>query len=134
MSPEGKLSRPRKPLRRTAWGILIGGVAGTALMLGVGAIVVLGAPPAGPDRAAIWRDHLARPHPCTVTPDGRRAGRDSFEVGEPTTPDFTGSATITCDQPVALMTGTSRIVADLARGRSSSCPCYWASRSRRRRQ
>lgn len=86
------LTKPRKPLRRTAWTMLIGGLAGTAIMLGTGVIMVSNAPPAGPGQEATW------------------------PAGEPRTPDFTGNATITCDQPVALLTGTPRVVAAYTRG------------------
>lgn len=136
----GTLSRTRKPLRRTAWGMLVGGVAGTALMLGAGAIAVVNALPAGPGQVATWPagetvsldripgtsnsgDPTAT---CTVTSEGRPAER-RFTIGEASAPDFAGTATITCDQPVALMTGTPRVVADYTRGPLVVVPMFVAA-------
>jgi hypothetical protein len=135
------VTKPRKPLRRTAWGMLLGGIAGTALMLGTGAIAVLSAPPAGPGQVATWpageTASLARipfePNSgessttCTVTPQGRPAQRNPWlPVGRPMPPDFSGSATITCDQPLALLSGTGRVVADLTRGPWITLPLFVA--------
>jgi hypothetical protein len=128
---EGAVIRSRKPLRRTAWGMLIGGLIGTALMLGAGSIVVLNAPPAGPNEEAIWTAGEAMSISripfsrnvgestgtlCTVTPEGRSPETHRFSYGEPNTADFTGTATVTCDQQVALLTGTPRVIADYTRG------------------
>jgi hypothetical protein len=110
--------------------MLIGGLAGTAIMLGIGAVMVWHAPPAGPGQAATWpagetmtldripnkRNSGDPTATCTLTPDGRPAEQNWYTIGEPTSPDFTGNATITCDQPVALLTGTSRVVAGYTRG------------------
>lgn len=127
----GVLTKPRKPLRRTAWTMLIGGLAGTAIMLGTGAIMVSNAPPAGPGQEATWpagetmtldripnkRNSGDPTAACTLTPEGRPAEHNRwYTIGEPRTPDFTGNATITCDQPVALLTGTPRVVAAYTRG------------------
>jgi hypothetical protein len=122
--------------------MLLGGLAGTALMLGAGAIMVSDAPPAGPGQEATWpagktmsldripgeRNSGAPTATCTLTPEGRPAEpqRRSFTIGEPTSPDFTGTATVTCDQPVALMTGTPRIVADYTRGPLIVVPLLFA--------
>jgi hypothetical protein len=132
----GALNKTRKPLRRTAWGMLIGGVVGTALMLAAGAIAVSSSPPAGPDHKATWpegetmtlsripgeRNTSDPTTTCTVTP----TGREQFTIGEPNDPDFTGAATISCDQPVALMTGASRVVADVTRGPLITLPIFVA--------
>lgn len=112
--------------------MLIGGLAGTAIMLGTGAIMVSNAPLAGPGQEATWpasetmtlhrvpneRNSGDPTATCTLTPEGRPAEPQhrSYTIGEPRTPDFTGNATITCDQSVALMTGTPRVVAGYTRG------------------
>lgn len=120
--------------------MVIGGVVATALMLGAGALAVANGPAAGPDRAATWpagetmtlsrvpgeRNSGETTTTCTVTPEGQPGERDWFTVGESYAPDFTGSATITCDQPVALMTGGPRIVADHTRGPLVAVPIFVA--------
>jgi len=122
--------------------MLIGGAVGTALMLGAGAIAVSTAPPAGPGQEATWpagetvsldripgKRNAGDPTvACTVTPEGRPAERNRwFRVGEPTSADFTGTATITCDQPVALMAGAPRVVADYTRGPLVTVPMFVAA-------
>ncbi|HEX6357353.1 hypothetical protein [Actinophytocola sp.] len=119
----------------------IGGLAGTVLMLGVGAIMVSNAPPAGPGQEAIWpagetmmldripnKPNTGDPTAtCTLTPEGRPTRRNQFlTIGDPRSPDFTSTATITCDQPVALMTGTPRVVASYTRGPLIVVPLFIA--------
>jgi hypothetical protein len=119
--------------------MLLGGVIGTALMLGAGAIAVSNAPPAGPGQEAIWPagetvslDRIpGEPNSsdlsvtCTVTPEGRPAEPNRrFAVGVPRSPDFSGTATITCDQPVALLTGTPQVVAEYTRGPLVTVPMF----------
>jgi hypothetical protein len=135
------MTKRRKPLRRTAWGTLIGGLVGTMLMLGVGAIAVLNAPPAGPDHEAIWpagatmsisripfpfsrETSEATENMCTVTPEGRSPESHWFTNGKPNRADFTGTATVTCDQQVALLTGTPRVIAQYTRGPLIMVPLF----------
>ncbi|OLF15700.1 hypothetical protein [Actinophytocola xanthii] len=122
--------------------MLAAGLVGTALMLGVGAVAVSNAPSAGPGEEASWpagetasfdripgeRNSGDPTVTCTLTPEGRLVERGHrFTVGEPVDPDFAGTATVTCDQPVALVTGTSRIVADHARGPLVVVPMFVAA-------
>lgn len=65
---------------------------------------------------------------CTLTrEDGEPEPRSRLLVGEPLTPDFTGSATVTCDQPVALLTGSARVVAEYTRGPLVALPLFAAA-------
>jgi hypothetical protein len=110
-------------------------------MLGGGAVAVSAAPAAGPGELATWpagetasldripgeRNSGAPTVTCTLTPEGRPAERNRrFVVGDPLVPGFTGTATVTCDQPVALLTGTPRIVADHLRGPLVVVPMFVA--------
>lgn len=119
--------------------MLLGGLACAALMLGIGALMVSKAPPAGPGQEATWpagEIMSLDPIPggpntvdltvaCTVTPEGRPAEPNRwFTLGRPRFPDFTGDATVTCDQQVALMTGTPRVVAEYTRGPLIAVPLF----------
>lgn len=128
------MAKDRKPLRRTAWWLLLGGLAGMVLMFGVGGIAVVNAPRTGPHQEASWPAgetmSVSRiPFPfgpvqespesgadCTVTPAGRDRESHWFGYGEPNSTDFTGTATITCDQTLAVLTGAPRVVAHYTRG------------------
>lgn len=46
--------RRRKPLRRTAWSLLIGGLVMTGLMVGVGLLLLAGGEDIGPGRPGVW--------------------------------------------------------------------------------
>jgi hypothetical protein len=45
---------PRKPLRRTAWSLLVGGVVALGLMIGVGLLLLAGGEDVGPGRPVMW--------------------------------------------------------------------------------
>lgn len=123
--------QPRKPLRRTAWGLFIGGLVGTALQLSVGVLAVSqGGTPAGPGQEATWpagqtmtlartpgeiNTDAARTARCLVTEDGKQR-KEGFTVGEPAEPVARADVKITCDQPLSLLTGTPKTVAEYARG------------------
>ncbi|MCT2582437.1 hypothetical protein [Actinophytocola gossypii] len=124
--------RARKPLRRTAWGLFLGGLLGLVLMVGAG-FVASGGPPAGPGSEATWpagetvafyRVPLAENGDqgttmyCRLTPDGEETRTDyDIPVHRRVTPDFSGDATITCDQEVTLVTGETRLtVSEVSRG------------------
>lgn len=47
-------ARRRKPLRRTAWSLLIGGLVLTGLMIGAGLLVLAAGEDIGPGRPAVW--------------------------------------------------------------------------------
>ncbi|MCT2583720.1 hypothetical protein [Actinophytocola gossypii] len=130
------MTRTRKPLRRTAWGMTIVGGALSALMLGGGALAVSGGQPAGPGQEATWpagetveltslQELGYTSTTCTVTPRGRPA-EDPWPHGidRPLTPDFTGPATITCDEPVVLLTGTRLVVSDFTRSPLVTLPVF----------
>lgn len=130
----------RKPLRRTAWCMLLGGLAVAALMLGVGAYVVSHGAPAGPGQSAtrpagtdMSVDRPPGPQPdggdtssviCTITPEGGRPMRTDLAWGERNRPDFTGSATITCDQPARVLTDPQLTIADNTRGPLIAVPLF----------
>jgi hypothetical protein len=122
---------PRKPLRRTAWAMLICGLALTAAQLSVGVLAVSqGGTPAGPGQEATWpagqtmvldrtpgelNTEAARTARCLVTENGKQR-RETLAVGDPTEPLSPGDVTLTCDQPLTLLTGTPMTIAEYARG------------------
>lgn len=124
--------KPRKPLRRTAWTLLLFGLVGTVLQLGAGVLVVGWAgDPAGPGQEATWpagqtmtlnrqpgrlnTDPQRTAH-CLLTPDGERPEKVGIPVGTETEPLAPGAAKITCDQPLALLTGTPMTIVHYLRG------------------
>ena len=128
-----------KPLRRTAWGLLIGGLVGTVLVFGGGTIVVVQGPRAGPDQTARWPAGETaslfivpasgtpgdQPVNCSFTPErgqGEPAGRT--EIGDPLPPVGADDVTVACDAPVALLTGTPRVIPDLTRGPLLAVPLF----------
>jgi hypothetical protein len=130
----------RKPLRRTAWSMLLGGLGVAALMLGIGASVVSNGEPAGPDQPATWpaNTDIAVERPlgpqqdngdfasivCTVTPQGGRPKLIFPSWQERIRPDFTTAATITCGQPVRVLTGPSIALAAITRGPLIAIPLF----------
>lgn len=127
------MTKPRKPLRRTAWGLLIGGLAGLALMVGAGLIAQANGQPAGPGKEATWPDgetvalyrvplqedgDKGGTAYCRLTPDGEETRTDyGVEVHQRVRPDFSGDAVVTCDQEVMLLTGeTVLTVSEISRG------------------
>jgi hypothetical protein len=137
------VTRPaRKPLRRTAWSLLLGGLGVAGLMLGIGIHAVSQGESAGPDQTATWPagSELAVFRPlgrqqdngddasivCTVTPQGGRPMLVFPGWQQRMRPDFTGSATITCRQPVKVLTGPAITVAILTRGPLIAVPLFAA--------
>lgn len=59
---------------------------------------------------------------CTVTPRGTKPTPAWPTWGERMRPDFTGSATITCRQPVKVVTGSAITIASIARGPFIAAP------------
>lgn len=132
----------RKPLRRTAWGMLLGGLAVAALMVGVGLYVVSKGEPAGPGQSATWPGgadiSVSRPFGpqqgggdahsvvCTVTPERGQPMPTRLTWGERNHPNFTGSATITCEQPVRVLTGPAIAIAGNTRGPLLMVPLFVA--------
>ncbi|HEV8556960.1 MAG TPA: hypothetical protein VGR06_11260 [Actinophytocola sp.] len=140
------MSKPaRKPLRRIAWSMLLGGLGVAAVILGIGAFVVSRGESAGPDQAATWPagteivmvqplgrqqdnvDYLA--NECTVTPEGGRPMPDVLIWGVPKRPEFTGSATITCRYPAKVLTGQAITIAHITRGPLVFVPLFAAGLS-----
>jgi hypothetical protein len=110
-------------------------------MMGTTALILFTAPAAGPHHEATWpagqtisvtripfssqtRESTETGYECTVTPQGRRGEHRSFSDGRPAAPDFTGSATITCDGPVALLTGAPRVIASYSKGPLFMVPIF----------
>ena len=121
----------RKPLRRTAWSMLVIGVVVTGLMLGTGALIVGQGDPAGPGQVAQWPadTEIAVFRPFGRQQDGGKVGTIPCAVGagggierrEPQwevrlVPDFSGSATVTCERPATVLSGTALTVASTVRG------------------
>lgn len=134
----------RKPGRRFAWSMLLGGLGVAAVMLGVGAYVVnVKGVPAGPGQSATWPagteisvDRPFGPQPegtddysvfCTVTPQSGEAMRERLDWGRDYRPYFAGSATITCDQPVRVLTEPYLTIASNTRGPLVFVPLFAAA-------
>jgi hypothetical protein len=47
-------TRRRKPLRRTAWSLFIGGLVMTGLMVGIGLLLLAGGKDIGPGQTVVW--------------------------------------------------------------------------------
>lgn len=130
----------RKPARRTAWSMLLGGLGVAALMLGVGAYVVSKGEPAGPGQSGTWpagteisvNRPLGGPHDggdaysvvCTVTPDGGQPTETRLSWGERNQPHFAGSATITCELPARVLTDPELTIAGNTRGPLIMVPLF----------
>lgn len=54
MTEADEPGRRRKPLRRTAWSLLIGGLSVTGLMIGAGLLLLAGGEKIGPGSPAVW--------------------------------------------------------------------------------
>lgn len=122
----------RKPLRRTAWTLFVGGLALTVLMLGVGAYVVSRGEPADRTRTAAWPAGadiaVVRPvgpssesgeyvgPECTVTTPGEPPVEVLPTWQDRTHPVFPTRATLTCNQPVRVLTGAAITAAGTLRG------------------
>jgi hypothetical protein len=130
----------RKPLRRTAWSLFLGGLGVAALMLGVGAYAVGQGASAGPGQTATWPagteisvDRPLGPQPdggddyqvaCMVDPDNGETVRTLLSWGEPTQPDFDGAASITCEQPARVLTDPQLTIAGITRGPLIAVPLF----------
>jgi hypothetical protein len=112
--------------------MFLGGLGVAALMLGIGIYVVSRGESAGPDQAGTWPAgaEIAVERPlgrqqdngefasivCTVTPQDGRPFQVFPSWQERIRPDFTGSATLTCRQPVKVLTGPAITIAAVTRG------------------
>lgn len=115
----------RKPLRRTAWTLSLGGLVLLALMVVTGIVASNQGEDVGPGSDAAWPAGqtiaLLRPLgpgspsaesiTCTATAPG--AEPRGLTLSQPIT--FTEPATITCNHPVKLLTGVARVAAQTAR-------------------
>lgn len=120
----------RKPLRRTAWTLLIGGVVALVLMVGVGLLYMAGGKDIEPGRPVAWpagergavykhpglqKDGPVNTPGCTVLgSDGKPTGQWldwSESVVLPT------GSTIRCEHEAIFLTGTASAVVSTVRGR-----------------
>jgi hypothetical protein len=132
---------PRKPLRRTAWALLICGMVATFLQLAVGVLAVThGGSPVGPGHEAVWPNGQtmtlnrvpggidstpAYTTRCVLTSEDRAAEPPvSLPIGEPVRRETVGDVRVSCDENVALLTGTPMAIADLARGPLIGVPLF----------
>lgn len=124
-------ARHRKPFRRTAWVMLVGGLLLTALMLGGGWYLTRDGEPAGPGETATWPggEEITMVRPpgdkdsprylgvtCVVTPNGGAPSTRALTWNEPMTPDFPGRATVSCDSQAFLLSGAGLWAVSVLRG------------------
>jgi hypothetical protein len=121
MTEAGEPARRRKPLRRTAWSLFIGGLVVTGLMIVGGLLLLAGGKDIGPGQQAIWpageRASVHRQpgpqdagsvrcvatgadvNPATRSLDWADSVRSSAEV------------TVSCEQDAIFLTGTASAIA-----------------------
>lgn len=118
----------RKPLRRTAWSLFLGGFVLLAVMIVAGIIASGSGPDAGPGHTATWPNGQAialfRPLgpgatggssiTCTVTAPGAKPERHWLTYGK-SVPPGPSDASITCEKPAKLLAGTARVTAQTTR-------------------
>lgn len=126
----------RKPLRRTAWTLLVGGVLISAVMLGGSAIVVSQGETAGPGQAARWPAgaDIGVFRPAQTDSSGTRCTVTQVD-GQTTTvwPDYgerltaQGEATtIMCDPAATILTGGKLTIAQVTRSAWIALPLFLA--------
>jgi hypothetical protein len=127
--------RHRKPLRRTAWTLLIGGVVALVLMVGVGLLILADGKDIEPGRPVVWpagEQGAMYEHPglheggpvntpgCAVLGlDGKPTGqwldwRESVRLS-------TGSS-VQCEEEAIFLTGTASAVVSAVQGRWFGAP------------
>nr|WP_042181133.1 hypothetical protein [Kibdelosporangium sp. MJ126-NF4]CTQ96537.1 hypothetical protein [Kibdelosporangium sp. MJ126-NF4] len=123
----------RKPLRRTAWSMLIGGVAATALMLGGSAVVIGHGETASSAEPAVWPAGVdigvfrsastdSRGTACTVTqPDGRTS-MVWPRFGERLRSESADAATIACAPSATVLSEGKLAVARITRSEWIALP------------
>jgi hypothetical protein len=122
--------RHRKPWRRTALSLLIGGAVALCVMVGVGLLFLAGGEDIGPGRPGVWpageqvsvhkhlglkEDNKASSPGCEVIgPDGKPTYRwlDWAESAR-----SSAKATIDCEREAILLTGTASAVVTTVQGR-----------------
>jgi hypothetical protein len=118
----GEPDRRRKPLRRTAWTLFVGGIVVAGLMIGVGLVLLAGGKDIGPGRPGVWpagERASVHKHPgpqnaesqttCEVIgADGEREYRwlEWAESARAST-----DVTVSCDGEAIFLTGTASSVA-----------------------
>jgi hypothetical protein len=126
-----------KPFRRTAWTLLIVGVAASTLMLGGSALVVSQGETAGSDHTARWPAGadvgVFRPArtdtsgtKCTVTQADGQADTIWPEYGERLSPTWRTEATIGCEPAATILTGGKLTIAQITRGAWIAVPLFLA--------
>lgn len=133
--------KPRKPLRRTAWSMLIGGVVVAGLMFGGSALAVSQGEQAGPNQSVQWpagadigvfrplgpqQEEASTGPRCTVTQADGRATLVWPSWSERLMPDFEGPATITCERPARVLTGWALTVAGITQSVWIALPLFVA--------
>lgn len=115
MTEADEASRRRKPLRRTAWTLVVGGVVATILMIGTGLVLLATGTDIGPGRPGKWsagevasvHKHLgpgATAEKCAlIGPDGEPTYR-WLEWADSTR--ATTDMTVSCEQDTTFLTGT----------------------------
>ena len=122
MTEADEPARQRKPLRRTAWTLFIGGFVVTGLMIGVGLLLLAGGEDIGPGRPGVWpagERASVHKHPgpqnaesqtnCEVIgADGKREYRwlEWAESARAST-----DVTVSCDDEAIFLTGTASLIA-----------------------
>ncbi len=120
MTEPDEPARQRKPLRRTAWTLFVGGFVVTGLMIGVGLLLLAGGEDIGPGRPAVW----AAGEPASVHkhPGPQNGESSNCEViGADGEPEYrwlewadsaraTTDVTISCPREAILLTGTASSV------------------------
>jgi hypothetical protein len=107
----------RRPLRRTAWTLLIGGLVALVLMIGVGLLLLAGGEDIGPGHPVVWAaGERASVH---KHPGPQAAGAAKCElIGSDGKPEYrsldwaestrsSSEVTITCKQDAIFLTGTA---------------------------
>lgn len=118
-------------LRIVAWVMFLSGLVGTTALGGTTEYFRAQGHEVGPDHVATWPSGqnalLLRPrfsdaeslHPsneCTVTPDAGAPRKEDLPWGGVIQRDFAGTATITCEDPATLVTGTGAQVLNTTYG------------------
>jgi hypothetical protein len=118
MSEAGEPARRRKPLRRTAWSLVLGGLLATGLMVGTGLLLLTNGTDVGPGRSVTWpagerASVHKRPGPkdtesvrCVATDGDRRV----HSLGWADSARSPIEVTVSCEDAIFL-TGTASAIA-----------------------
>jgi hypothetical protein len=119
MTEDGETS-DRKPLRRTAWTLFVGGFVVLGLMIGVGLVLLAGGEDIGPGRPGVWpggerasvHKHLGPGaggvEPCEVV--GADGVAEFVPLAWSESTRRSADVSIVCPQGAILLTGTASAV------------------------